>query len=222
MMDAKTTGEMNALTQYVLDQAKSRAEKAIAQANKKAEQILKEANERAKEHEQELVHAGMAEVERIRRQIISQAQLTFKGELLAERANILDRILTEVRGRLEKICAEDGDRYLAFLIELLEGTLAGEKHDHIVVYLSERDAKCYEKELPTALASKLNLKKVEIRTSPITGGVVVEIPSRHLQIDTSFDEIVREAIPEIERIVEDEVFVPLQTDDEEKEDGKEG
>jgi V/A-type H+/Na+-transporting ATPase subunit E len=219
MTDSRVTGEMNALTQYVLDQAKQRAEKAIAQATDKADQILKQAEERAKEHEQELIRAGMAEVERVRRQVISQAQLRFKSELLEVRANIIDQILAEVRNRLERVCAEDGNRYLAFLMELLEGSLADEKGDHVVLYLSERDAKCYERKLPQALASTLNLKKVEIRTSSISGGVVLELPSRHLQIDTSFDEIVREAIPEIERIVEEEVFVPLQI--EENQDARE-
>ncbi len=219
MMDAKTTGEIDALTGYVLDQAREKAARTIAQAKKKAEQVLKEAQVRAKEREEELVHAGMVDVERTRRQIISQAQLRFKGKLLEERANILERVLTEVRGRLERICAEDTERYLAFLIELLEGTLAGEKVDHVVIYLSERDAKSYEKELSSTLAAKPNLNKVEIRTSKISGGVIVEFPEEHLQIDASLNEILREAIPEIEQLVEKEIFLP-KNGDEEKQDGK--
>lgn len=219
MMDEKTTEEMNALTQYVLDQARERANKTITQANKKADQILQEAQARAKEREEELVHAGMVEVKRTHRQTISQAQLRFKGELLEERANILDLILTQVRERLERICAEDGDRYLAFLIELLEGTLAGEKTDHVVIYLSERDVNNYEKELPSTLAAKLNLSEVEIRASKISGGVIVELPEARMQIDASLNEIVREAIPEIERLVEKEIFLP-KNKDEEKQDGK--
>ncbi len=217
MTDVRTTEEMNTLIQHVLDQAKQRAERTVAQAQKEADQLLRQADEKARARQEERVQEGMDDVDQVRRQIISQAQLKFRRELLEIRADMIRQAQDEIRNRLEDLCAKDGDRYFAFLMELLEGALDDEAVDRVVLCLSERDAERYKEQIPAALAKALNIKTVEIRTSPMDGGVIVEIPSRRLQIDISFDELMQDVVPEIERIVEDEVFVPLQT--EEKEDG---
>ena len=207
MIDVKASGDLAALTQHVLDRAKETAAATIARAHKRADETLRQAEERSRKREQELVRVGMVSVEQARRQIISQARLRLKEDLLATKTKILDQVVSQIRDHLAKMQSEDGKAYLDILVKLLEGTLATEKVNHVVVYLSELDAKRYEKKLPSALASKLNLSKVEIRTSKISGGVIVEYPDEHVQIDTSFDELLREAIPAIASIVEKEIFL---------------
>jgi len=207
MMDVKTSGDLKALTQHVLNRAKDTASATIEHAHVRADEILRQAEESSQKREQELVHAGMGSVEQARRQIVSQARLRLKENLLATKAKILDHVVSQTREHLAKMQSEDTEAYRDLLLKLLENTLAGQKVNHVVVYLSKRDAECYEKELPAALASKLNINKVEIRTSTISGGVIVELPEEHVQIDASFDELLREAIPKITDIVGKEIFL---------------
>lgn len=218
MMDVKTSGDLKALTQHVLNRAKETASATIEHAHVRADEILKQADETSRKREQELVRAGMVGVEQEHRQIISQARLRLKEDLLETKTRIRDQVMSQARENLEKIRTEGGVAYLDLLVKLCRGALSGQESDTVVIYLSERDAKRYEKELPAALASKLNMNKVEIRTSTISGGVIVEYPEEHLQIDTSFDELLREALPAIERLVEKEVFLSKNVDEESKDD----
>lgn len=218
MMDVKTSGDLKALTQHVLNRAKETASATIEHAHVRADEILKQADETSRKREQELVRAGMVGVEQEHRQIISQARLRLKEGLLETKTRIRDQVMSQARENLEKIRTEGGVAYLDLLAKLCRGALSGQESDTVVIYLSERDAKRYEKELPAALASKLNMNKVEIRTSTISGGVIVEYPEEHLQIDTSFDELLREALPAIERLVEKEVFLSKNVDEESKDD----
>ena len=218
MMDVKTSGDLKALTQHVLNRAKEAASATIEHAHVRADEIMKKADETSRKREQELIHVGMVGLEQERRQIISQARLRLKEGLLETKTRIRDQVMSQVRESLEKIQSEGGVAHLDFLVKLCRGALSEQEGDAVVIYLSERDAKRYEKELPAALASKLNMNKVEIRTSTISGGVIVEYPAEHLQIDTSFGELLREALPAIELLVEKEVFLSKNVDEESKDD----
>jgi vacuolar-type H+-ATPase subunit E/Vma4 len=218
MIDVKASGGLEALTQHVLNRAKEAASAIIEHAHVRADEILKQADETSRKREQELVRVGMVGVEQERRQIISQARLRLKEGLLETKARIRDQVMSQVRESLEKIQSEGSVAYLDLLVKLCREALSEQESNTVVIYLSERDAKRYEKEFPAALASKLNMNKVEIRTSTIGGGVIVEYPEEHLQIDASFDELLREALPAIDRLVEKEVFLSKNVDEESKDD----
>ncbi len=216
MTNVKTMGDLTALTEHVIEQAKRRAEQIISRAQKEAERIISAAEERAKQREEELVRAKMDEVERVRKQIVSQAQLRLKEELLREKAEILGRIVGEIRDRLERMCAQDGKEYLNVLVGLVETALAGEETPkRVVLHLSPQDCSRYEKELPHVLAEKLGIKDVKLVTDKIHGGLILEFPDKHLEIDSSLAQLLREFTPKVEEMVEREIFTPL---DEEKRD----
>lgn len=218
MTDTKTMGDLTALTEHVLEQAKRNAERIIAQARKEADRIISQAEEKAKAREEELVRAQMDDVERVRKQIISQAQLRLKEELLREKAEILGRIVGEIRDRLERLCAKDGKEYLNVLVGLVEAAIAGEgTPERVVIHLSAQDCARYEKELPKALAAKLGIKEVELVTDKIHGGLILEFPDKHLEIDSSLAQLLREFTPKVEEMVEREIFIPF---DEEKKDDR--
>lgn len=210
MKTVRAMGDLTALTEHVLNEARKRAEKIVAQAREEAARIIAQAEERAKAREEELVRAGMDDVNRIRKQIVSQARLKLKGELLKEKAAILDRIIGEVRDRLEEVCAKGGEEYLNLLVGLVGTALAGEGNPgQVVIHLSPRDLKRYEKKLPEALKDKLGLNEVKLLSAGISGGVIIELPDRHLEIDSSFAQLLRELTPKVEAIVQREIFAPL-------------
>ncbi len=218
MTNVKTMGNLTALTKHVIEQAKHSAEQIISRAQKEAERIISSAEERAKAREEELIRAKMDEVERVRKQIISQAQLRLKEELLREKAEILGRIVGEIRDRLERLCAKDGKEYLNVLVGLVEAAIAGEETPkRVVLHLSAQDCARYDKELPKVLATRLGIKEVKLVTDDIHGGLIIEFPDKHLEIDSSLTQLLREFTPKVEEMVEREIFTPL---DEEKKDDR--
>jgi len=215
MKNVQATGDLTALTEHVLEQARRSAADVVSRAQKEADRIIAQAEERAKAHAEALVRAGMDEVNRVRKQIISQAQLKLKEELLKEKAEILARIIGEIRDRLEELCAKDGEEYLNVLVELVKSALAGEESPgKVVIYLSSQDLKRYEKELSKTLKEKLGLKEVKLLSGKLRGGGIIELPDRHLEIDSSLAQLLREFTPKVEELVQREIFAPL---DEERE-----
>jgi len=200
------TGNLNALTDHVVDRARQAAEAIIARGQTKADQITAQGEKQSQEAEDDLVRVGTVDVQSIHRKIVSQARLRLKREILEARNQILDRILTETESRLQRFSAEEGEAFVRSVVELVGSESEGEEGDEVVIYLSAQDAKHFETHLSEALAAEIGLKRVEIRSSEIRGGVIVEIATRHLQIDASFDQLLREAASAIERVVEEEIF----------------
>jgi len=207
MIDVKVSGDLEELTQHVLDSAKKAAQATIEQANERASEIVEEARKRSQEREQELVHAGMIDVGQARKQIISQARLHSKEALLATKAKVLDQVTSGVRQHLEEMRDRNAKDYLNFLLKLTKDSLSGqEETGSVLLYLSDEDLASYGEKIKRVLADEQQVK-VEIKPGKISGGVIVEIPDEHVQIDASFDELLREAIPKITDIVAKEVFL---------------
>lgn len=216
MIDVKVSGDLEELTQHVLDSARKAAQRAIEDAKERASEIVDSARKRSQEREQELVHAGMIDVEQARKQIISQARLHFKEDLLATKAKVLDRVTSGVRQYLEQMRDRSADDYLNLLLRLTKDPLSGqEKAGNVLLYLSEEDLASYGEKIKRALADDLGVK-VEIKPGKISGGVIVEIPEEHVQIDASFDELLREAMPRITDVVAKEVFLSRDENEESK------
>ena len=211
MTATKPLGDLSALTEHVLDEAKTRAARIVARAQKQAEEIIAQAEQDATAREEELVRMGMDEIHRLRRQIVSQVQLRLKEELLREKAEILGRIIGEVRNRLEDLCAKDGDEYRDVLIGLVQSAIAGEDvPDELVIHLATRDLARYKDDLPPRLKKKLGVRTVTLVPADIHGGVIVEIPSRHMEVDSSLGQLIREFAPKVEALVHREIFAPAE------------
>jgi len=211
MMDVNTAGEMASLTEHVLREARKSAEQIIARAQKEADKIISQAKEQARAREEELVTAGMDQVTRTRRQIISQEQLQLKEKLLREKAEILARIIGKIRDRLAEMCAKDGKEYLDVLVGMTQAALAQEEATStVILHLSEQDISRYKRDLPKAIKDRLGVKEVKLMPEAIPGGVIVEIPDNHVEVDSSISQLLREFTPRVEALVEREIFAPLE------------
>lgn len=210
MSTGQVVGDLERLRKAVLEKAQAAAEAKLAQARAEAERLLKEAEAKAQEREEELIRAGRSEVERTRKRIISQAQLRLKGELLERKAAILTDIIEEVRERL--LGLRSSEKYLEILLAAVRGALAGEEGNpgQVVLYLNPEDLKAWGGALRERLSGELGADEPELRPAEIAGGVIVELPERRLQFDSSLEQIMSEFRPEIERLVQEEVFAPLE------------
>jgi vacuolar-type H+-ATPase subunit E/Vma4 len=212
-MSAKQAiGDLEGLTERVLNEAHSRARATVERALAEAEQLTQEAEAKAKEQEEELVRAGMGAVERARKRIVSQAQLRLRGDLLERKAAILTDIINEVRDRLLKLRSADRTVYQKLLLSLLRGALSGEvEPGRILIYLNREDLQNFGSGLQEALR-ELGMDEIELREAEIAGGVIVELPERRLQFDSSLEQILQEFRPKIERLVQERVFAPLEAE----------
>jgi len=215
----ETTRDLDKLTAYVLARAEETAKRIIERAEKKAERIRAEGLKEAKAREEKIVRAAIPGIENEERQILSQAKLRLKGELLAAKARVIEDLLSGARERLERIRTEEKG-YLDLLLSLVGRAISEEEAESVVVYLSEDDASRYGKELEKGLRKDRKLKGIDIKPSGISGGAIIEIPDKRLQIDASFEGLLSEIRGRIERIVEEEIFSPLE--EREGENGDQG
>ena len=214
MIDVKASGDLDALTEHVLSSAKEKAKATIERAQARAGEIAEEAKERSRRRKQELVRSGQIGIDQARKQIISQAKLRLKEDLLATKAKIIEGVITKVREHLELMRDNDETAYLDLLVKLVERSTLGKKADPYVLYLSPADASRYAEEVKRLLSGKLG-SDIEIKPGKeMSGGVIVELPDEHVQIDISFAELLREAIPAIERIVDEQIFLSGDVDEE--------
>lgn len=210
MSAQRAIGDLEGLTGRVLEEARARAEATIERARAEAEGITREAEAQAREREEELVRAGGSRVERARRRIISQAGLRLRGDLLERRAAILTDIIEEVHSRLLDLRSADHAAYERLLLSLVRGALSGEPEPgRVLIYLSPEDLQEFGGGLKTALA-EMGLDEVELREVGIGGGAIVELPERRLQFDNSLEQILQEFRPEIEQLVQERLFQPLE------------
>lgn len=225
-------GDVQRLIQRVLEKARAQAEEVLAQARQEVQERLRRAEEQAKEREEELVRAGLGQVERARRRLLSQAQLRLKGELLERKAAILEEVFAEVHRRLRVRGLRqrqrqgqtpapdrsggdgdgDSDAYLELLVTLVRSSLAGEEPSSVRLYLSPEDFEEWGSKLKEALKRELGLSpdSVELAEARITGGVIVELPERRLQLDSSLEQLLREFRPQLEELVQEEIFAEVE------------
>ena len=235
MSAGAAVGDVQRLIQRVLEKARAQAEEILEKARREAQERLRRAEEEAKEREEELVRAGLGQVERARRRLLSQAQLRLKGELLERKAAILEEVFAEVRRRLRRLRERPGqgrsagdkdkdkDEYLELLVALVRSSLAGEgEPGQVRLYLSPDDLRDWGPELKEALGRELGLSpdSVELTEAGITGGVIVELPERRLQLDSSLEQLLREFRPQIEELVQEEIFAALERAEAEAPEGR--
>jgi len=223
MSAQRAIGDLEGLTERVLEEARARAEATIERARAEAEQITEEAEARAKEREEELIRAGQSTVERARRRIISQAELRLRGDLLEKKAAILTDIIEEVRSRLVDLRSADPTTYGRLLLSLVRGALSGEAEPgRVSVYLNREDLEGFGAGLKATLKERgLDEDEVELREGRIDGGAIIELPERRLQFDNSLEQILREFRPTIEQLVQERVFQPLEKGKRERSEGGE-
>lgn len=179
---------MNSLEQLreaVLSKASEDAERIIASAQEEAKKILEEAREKKKamvESEKRKVISGLNYEAKI-------AEAETKARLLINKARyeLVSKVISMVTQILEEL---EPERRLLSLRNLLkeavneaENSLEG--LSKLVVYVSKKDLEL-AKEVVEELAVSRKVE-LELRTTEISGGVIVEDSEGRIRIDNSYD-----------------------------------
>ncbi len=176
---------IESLREAVLRKAREEAERILASAQESARRILEEARERKKaiiEAERSRVvseldyEARVAEAKVRARLIVSKARREVVDRAVSKAMEILDNLSPDVRSTSLKNLLEEA-------VEEVERSLG--RTSRLVVYVSEKDAQLARR--VASEVARLRGVELELRTSEISGGVVVEDPEGRVRVDNSFD-----------------------------------
>jgi len=202
----KLIGDLEALVKHVLTKAEARAEALLGEARAQAKRELREAANRARRREEELVEAGLKEIELEKRRLLARAELEARGRRLEAEHAILEELEGEIERWFLGIREKDPSLYGRVLAALLKGALAGEEGlGEVIIRLAPVDLEAFGEELGR-LARKLGAARARLEPGDLRGGVIVELPDRNLMLDQSLSEIMREFRPRLEKLLRDEVF----------------
>ncbi len=212
MTEIRVSGDLKALVEHVLQKAKERAAREVEEAEKRAGELIQRAEAEAKAREEELVRAGLEEIRRVHRRLVSQVELEVKEELLAKKASIVSNLISSLEAELVRRCRAGGPEYLRGLVEFVRAAVAAEGGAKVVLHLSREDLGRYRDELVRAL-TEAGIGEVEFREGDIRGGIIVELPERGVQFDGSLSQVLRELRPRLEQLLQERVFSPAERGD---------
>ncbi len=212
MTEIRVSGDLKALVEHVLQKAKERAAREVEEAERRAGELVRRAEAEAVAREEELVRAGLEEIKRVHRRLVSQAELELKEELLAKKAAIVSDFLSSLEAELLQRCRSGGPEYLRGLVEFARAAVATEGEAKVTVYLSREDLGRYREAIARSLA-EVGIGEVEFREGDIRGGIIVELPERGVQFDGSLSQVLRELRPRLEQLLQERVFSPAKGGD---------
>lgn len=173
------------LREAVLKRAHEEAERLLASARESAKKILEEATERKKAIIEAEKKRVVAEVNFDAR--IAEAKL--RARLLVSRARyeIVSRTFSQALEVLKTLPSEAKSLSLRNLLEeaIREAENSLGALSKLVVYVSDKDLGLI-KEVAEEVA-QLHRLELELRTTQISGGVIVEDPEGRIRIDNSYD-----------------------------------
>lgn len=173
------------LREAVLKRANEEAERLLASARVSAKKIIEEAKERKKAIIEAEKKRAVAEVNFDAR--IAEAKLRARLLVSKARYELVSRTISQALEVLKTLPPETRSMSLRNLLEeaIKEAESSLGVLSKLVVYVSDKDlelAKGVAEEL-----AQLHRLELELRTTQISGGVIVEDPEGRVRIDNSYD-----------------------------------
>ena len=186
---------LETVVEDIRETARERAEEIRSEGESRAEEIVAEAEEDAEDILARAEREAEREVERMREQRVSSANLEAKQERLAARRDVLEGVREDVE---ERIAGLSGERREELTSELLDAAAAEfEGVDSASVYGRAEDADLLE----SLVADHDGYEYAG--EYDCLGGVVVESDASRLRVNNTFDSIVEDVWEdELKRIAE--------------------
>ncbi len=176
---------MDLLSEAVLSEARSEAEKILAEARVSAEKIQREAQEQADGEYKAIIERAEQNAERIRRQSIASAQLNARTLQLAQREKLLMKVFDAANQQLSSI--QQWSDYGEISKSLLREALTNLNAKSVQVHADETAQKFFTDQVLKKLAGEL---KMELRLGePLIGftGVIIEAEDGRLRYDNTLE-----------------------------------
>ncbi|VVB89562.1 V-type ATP synthase subunit E [uncultured archaeon] len=165
---------LDAIVQEIKAKGKAEAERISGEAYKEASQIIAEAQSQAEKTKAARQEAARKEIERLRQQELSSANLEVKRANLNARKEVLDEVAEKAKELLLKLPAEKNRKLLQSIIEKNQ----------------DGNSKIYSNSKDKALVKKLT--KLEYAGEiDCTGGVVIENADGTEYLDFKYETILK-------------------------------
>jgi len=190
---------MEKISEAILDKVKVDAQRIIKEAEEKALQDIEKAEKQLETKFEEEKRKAIEETEREATIILAQATIKARQELSRTKADIIDKIVSNVKTTLPGISG-DGSSLLSLIKEVVDEL----GDDKARIYVSPKDISKVQQllERDKELAGRI----MEIKEFDCTGGVIAESIEGKFSLDNTYDTRLEMLLPRILPEVGKELF----------------
>ena len=190
---------MEKISEAILDKVKMDAQQIIKEAEEKALQEVEKAEKQLESRFEEGKRKAIEEAERQAAILLAQATIKERQELLRTKADIVDKIIRDVKDALRNISSDESS-----LISLIKEVVDGLGVDKARLYVSPKDISKVREflEKDKELASRI----IEIKEFDCTGGVIAESIDGKISVDNTYDTRLEMLLPKILPEISKELF----------------
>jgi len=190
---------MEKISEAILDKVKVDAQQIIKEAEEKALQEIEKAEKQLESKFEEEKRKAIEGAEREAAIILAQATIKARQELSRTKADIVDKIVSNVKTTLRSISSDES--LLLSLIKEVVDELGGDKAR---IYVSPKDISKVQQflERDKELAGRI----MEIKEFDCTGGVIAESIDGKFSLDNTYDTRLEMLLPKILPEVGKELF----------------
>jgi len=181
---------MEKISEAILDKVKVDAQQIIKEAEEKALQEVEKAEKQLESKFEEEKRKAIEEAEREATVILAQASIKARQELLRTKADIVDKIISNVKTTLRNISSDESS-----LLSLIKEVVDGLGVDKARLYVPPKDISKVQEflERDKELASRI----MEIKEFDCTGGVIAESIDGKISVDNTYDTRLEMLLPKI-------------------------
>jgi len=181
---------MEKISEAILDKVKVDAQRIIKEAEEKALQDIEKAEKQLESKFEEEKRKAIEETEREATIILAQATIKARQELSRTKADIVDKIVSNVKTTLLSISSDESS-----LLSLIKEVVDELGDDKARIYVSPKDISKVQEflERDKELASRI----MEIKEFDCTGGVIAESIDGKFSLDNIYDTRLEMLLPKI-------------------------
>ena len=190
---------MEKISEAILDKVKVDAQQIIKEAEEKALQEIEKAEKQLESKFEDEKRKAIEEAEREATIVLAQASIKARQELSRIKADIIDKIISNVKTTLLGISSDESS--LLSLIKEVVDELGGDKAR---IYVSPKDISTVQQflERDRELASRI----MEIKEFDCTGGVIAGSIDGKFSLDNTYDTRLEMLLPKILPEISKELF----------------
>ena len=190
---------MEKISEAILDKVKVDAQQIIKEAEEKALQEIEKAEKQLESKFEDEKRKAIEEAEREATIVLAQASIKARQELSRIKADIIDKIISNVKTTLLGISSDESS-----LLSLIKEVVDGLGVDKARIYVSPKDISKVQEflERDKELASRI----MEIKEFDCIGGVIAGSIDGKISLDNTYDTRLEMLLPKILPEISKELF----------------
>lgn len=195
---------INKIKERILEEARLQAEETTKRAEKEASEILDSAKKDAEKKKNQIIEKAKLEAVEVKKRLKAVAELEARKQKLQAKQEVVEEAF---KNTIKKLNTMPNDEYVSIITDLI---VSSAQNGNEEIILSDKDKKSipsdFEEKINQKLSSRGNAGKVTLskETRDINGGFILKLDN--IEINNSFDAIIRMKRNEIEADVINSLF----------------